>query len=128
MYHVARNLIALSSKGVLIALAVTFALATTLGYFVSWWFLYVPLGLMCLRLAHTLITVLRSAMKIGWMPTLRELMIFIQVVKNELAAEDAAAKARIEAIKAKLDGEEPETEDDKEEERPKLRVINGGRD
>lgn len=107
MYNVAKTLVALSTKAVLIALATTFALFFTLGYFISMWIFYVPLALMGLRFIYSLVTVLRSAMKVGWPLTFKTLMIEIQLVQEEQAAEDAAAKARIEANMAKLRGEEP---------------------
>jgi len=84
MYHVARTLVALSNKGVLIALATSFALFFTLGYFITMWIFYVPLALMCLRFAFIAKTVLSSAMKIDWPQTFEELMSQIQLVQSEL--------------------------------------------
>lgn len=92
MYHVARTLTALSNKGVLIALATTFALFFTLGYFITMWIFYVPLALMGLRFAFIAKTVLGSAMKIGWPQTFEELMKQIQLVQEELAAMEIASE------------------------------------
>lgn len=98
MYHVARTLVALSNKGVLIALATTFALFFTLGYFITMWIFYVPLALMCLRFAFIAKTVLNSAMKIGWPQTLEELMSQIQLVQKELAAMEIASELESDKV------------------------------
>ena len=133
MYYVARTLVSLSTKGVLVALAVTFTICAVLGYFVSPWIFYVPMAFMGLRMAFVAKTVIGSAMNVGWSCTLGELIRAIQQVKQELEAEDA----RQECL-GKLQAGESEhprlaivpplpKETENKPERPRLRAINGGK-
>jgi len=102
MFRVARTLVALSNRAVLVAIALTFALAATLGYFVSWWCLYVPAGIFVIGLVNCLVVLLRSAMRVGWAKTLFDLLCQLDVVRAELEAEDRTAQARLATNHAKL--------------------------
>ncbi|MBN2307215.1 hypothetical protein JXD20_04475 [Candidatus Peregrinibacteria bacterium] len=133
MYHVARTLVALSHKGILISLVVTFVVLAILGHFVNRWIFIVPFGLMCLRMVYMLVTVLRSASRIGWGLTFGELFEAIQQVRIKLAVEKAKSQTRLNANRAKLRGEphlhlvdEPPDDEEPKKSPPKLGVINGG--